>query len=252
MAAGVNLKPAAPHAAVFVLLLATSAWLARMPPPLLDDTLAVRLPLPERVDGRDGVDLLFCQEEKCQQVVRVEKGEQPGACPACGGGLSKLALQERAILPADVRVERKQYAGADGGIAVTVVVNGRERGGIHRPEMCLAGQGYRIVGSSVRTLTLPDSTPLSVAFLDVKLPLADGAEPGSRDFLFAYWFAAPGRQTASHWARQFWMAADLVLHGTARRWSYTSLMMECRSDQPVEVDALARFIARLHPALRSR
>ena len=68
---------------------------------------------------------------------------------------NRISLGERQILPADTRILKRNYLRGDGlQLSATVVVSGKSRLSIHRPEMCLPGQGFNIQSSQVRELDL--------------------------------------------------------------------------------------------------
>jgi hypothetical protein len=74
-----------------------------------------------------------------------------------------MSKAERDLLPGDTVVLKKRYVDADGHtIFVSIVMSGRERASIHRPQVCLVGQGNEIVDSDVQAVPIAGREPLDV------------------------------------------------------------------------------------------
>jgi hypothetical protein len=58
---------------------------------------------------------------------------------------------ELTILPRDTVLKKRLYTGDDGWFLVSAVIGGRYKSSIHRPELCLPAQGYKM--EKPRTLT---------------------------------------------------------------------------------------------------
>jgi len=114
---------------------------------------------------------------------------------------------EKNILPPDTAVSRKRYD-ADSGESFlqTLVVGGVQRASIHRPELCLPAQGYRM--SSPRNAT--------VAGRDWHLVDFDGK--GAHGTLAYTFFNQSGYRTASHVARIFRDVFDRTVLNRVDRW----------------------------------
>jgi len=203
----------------------------------------LRTELPGNVQGWIGTDVAFCTNMICLASVPVKDAKVPGVCPECGGHLDRLSCAERNLLPADTTIVRKRYGqeGVD-PVSVTVVFSGRERSSIHRPEICLVSQGFRILSDSRLSVPLTGRIPLDVQVLELESP------SGGRQS-YAYWFTGgAGRETPSHVRRIFWMAADRIFRNRSSRWAYVSVLF------PVRVlgkgqEELRQFIIALYPDL---
>ncbi|MFM8333950.1 MAG: exosortase/archaeosortase family protein, partial [Opitutaceae bacterium] len=82
------------------------------------------------------------------------------------GRRAEVSAVEREILPADTGYSRKTYvAVADPRrqVFLSIVLSGRDHTSIHRPELCLVGQGWTISESERRTLVMTDGGGNSVA-----------------------------------------------------------------------------------------
>ncbi len=246
-----GMKEHFPYALVLVLLALTSLGLNLLKEPALEDACGVSLPLPARIGEHGGHAVLFCQNMDCRRYhTSHDLGGAP-LCLQCGAPLGELSPRESARLPKDITVSRKEYRDAGAiPILATVVVNGRERTGLHRPQMCLEGQGFRIVAERTREIPLEGREPLTAAFLDLS---HSGAAPDmTRKYVVAYWYATRTHETSSHWARQGLLAWDMLIHGRFGRWCFISLMMECEEDTLAAHARLTEFIARLYPLIAER
>lgn len=138
-------------------------------------------------------------------------------------------------LPADTTYGRRHYRAPDGfQIAVSVVVMGTDRTSIHKPQYCLAGQGWRIDRTERDTVrvTRPHAYDLPVLKLTCTgtQKTAAGQEVPARG-IYTYWFVADGRLTADHLQRMWWMAEELMRNGTLQRWAYVTCFAVCPPGQ---------------------
>lgn len=115
---------------------------------------------------------------------------------------------ERGVLPADTQIVRRRYQGADGHwFLVSAVVGGRSKSSVHRPELCLPGQGFRMMAPHT-----VDVDGISWRMLR----LEKGAEGRAG---FAYTFVnGTGFRTSSHLVRIFTDVWDRSIRGRIDRW----------------------------------
>lgn len=145
---------------------------------------------------------------------------------------------EISSLPKDTTFGRRNYTAPDGfSTFVSVVLMGRDRTSIHKPQFCLVGQGWSI--DRTETVAIPVTQPraydLPVMKLTTTKQFAD--ERGQTQTVrgvYVYWFVAEDRLTASHSERMWWMAKDLFSKGVLQRWAYVTCFSTCR---PGEEDA---------------
>jgi EpsI family protein len=154
----------------------------------------------------------------------------------------EVSAVEREILPPDTGYSRRLYANiADRrrDVFLSIVLSGRDRTSIHRPELCLVGQGWTIEGATRHAFrgaggegTIP-ATVLRVR--------RERATPQGRVVvpqLVVYWFVGRDTVTPSHWGR-FWIDTwNRVTRARVERWAYV-LMQTDVSDG--EAAALARL-----------
>ena len=142
---------------------------------------------------------------------------------------------ERDILPPDTDIRRRSYRDDDGHwYVVTAVIGGRSKQSVHRPELCLPGQGFqmsdphtiRVGGISWRILSLERGRESRVGF--------------------AYTFAnGTGFKTSSHLARIFTDVWDRSILGRIDRWVMLTVSSSCSDDAD-----LSRFLEKLEGVVR--
>jgi hypothetical protein len=134
-------------------------------------------------------------------------------------------------LPKDTTYAQRIYQAADKfWIQVNVVLMGTDRTSIHKPEYCLAGQGFKTIKTerdAVRVLQ-PHPYDLPVMKMTVRREMTtpDGGRV-QQSALYVYWFVADEQLTAEHGDRMWWLARDLVTKGVLQRWAYISCFSPC-------------------------
>ncbi|MFI5336582.1 MAG: exosortase-associated EpsI family protein [Opitutales bacterium] len=140
------------------------------------------------------------------------------------GRPAEVTEVERTMLPADTGFSRKTYVSLRDRrqqVFVSVVLSGRDRTSIHRPELCLVGQGWTITGRTVETFRGPGGRPLSATVLRVEREMADPkGRPVRVPALYAYWFVGAGRTVPSSWERVLAATVDRLVHLQGHRWAY--------------------------------
>jgi len=190
------------------------------------DEAGIRPELPDVAGDWVGDQIRFCWNPKHQEVYDSSKLQDLNVCPepGCGGELGSMTLIEKSMLPSDTIVIKKRYTHRDKRqIIATIVMSGRERASIHRPEVCLVGNGSEIESSELLKIDFSGRDPMEVKVLNMLRNFRINGVPRSFGSYFAYWFVGKDRETASHYSRLFWMAADRVLHNKSHRWSYIAI-----------------------------
>jgi hypothetical protein len=147
------------------------------------------------------------------------------------GIVKEPSADELKMLPSDTTFAKMNYitAGAkpeDRDVAcMSVVLAGAESRSIHRPEVCLPGQGWTIEGSSTLPITLPDGQILHVTDLSISGTFTDKAGvQRKRHAHFVYWFTGNDISTPSHMERIMRSTWDAVMNGVNHRWAYSSVL----------------------------
>ena len=138
-------------------------------------------------------------------------------------------------LPGDTTFGRRAYEAPDHfSMVLSVVLMGADRGSIHKPQICLQGQGWKIEQSDLVTVPVvrPHAYDLPVMRLTSSREVTQpGGTTETVRSLYAYWFVAQNHLTARHGERMWWMAKDLILTGTLQRWAYVSCWAPCLPGQ---------------------
>ena len=149
-------------------------------------------------------------------------------------GFSSEALEpseaELTVLPSDTIIEKRRYV-ADSGdwMIVSLVVGGKSKSSIHRPELCLPAQGLRMERPRTRSVAGRDWR-----FIDL-------TSKDSPTFGFAYtFFNQEGFKTASHVSRIFRDVVDRSVLNRIDRWAMVTVNAS-RSDDI----GLAHLLTRL-------
>ena len=184
-------------------------------------------------------------------------GRDPIALPAFLGTdwigrATEVTAVEREILPPDTGYSRKLYVPlADPARAVffSIVLSGRDRTSIHRPELCLVGQGWTIEQSELHRFAYPASMGgdgFSATMLHVRREVATPRGPVVVPQLVSYWFVGSDGVAATHWQRFAADAWNRLRHLRADRWAYVLLQTDASDG---EAAALARMQAVLSQTL---
>jgi hypothetical protein len=165
---------------------------------------------------------------------------------------------EKTILPADTEFAKKVYSNGSGNtINCQIVLAGGEKRSIHRPEICLPGQGWVLKSSAVVPVPVPGHKPLEVMKLTIGRPISTGdGETRELKSLFYYWFVGKGTTTPHHVVRLLKTNFDLLFHNTNHRWAYVvvsapilhGLTPDGLTEETVESN-LTRFIGDLAPQI---
>ncbi|HCN78020.1 MAG TPA: hypothetical protein DIT13_12605 [Verrucomicrobiales bacterium] len=145
------------------------------------------------------------------------------------GRSEKPDTVEKTLLPADTQIVKMRYATPRppeerDRVDVTLVLAGAERRSIHRPEVCLDGQGWTILEQRVVPVELPGGCVLEVKDLLIEREWLDDA--GGRRMLrahYVYWFVGSDVSTPNNWTRVWLSSWDNVLRSVNHRWAYPSL-----------------------------
>ncbi len=154
-----------------------------------------------------------------------------------------VTAAEREILPPDTGYSRKLYFNhhdATQQAFLSIVLSGRDRTSIHRPEICLVAQGWTLLGTSEHRFSFPGHP--EAAFPATLLHVQrEALTPRGRETiqaLVAYWFVSSDAVVASHVDRMWHDAWNRMRHLRADRWAYVLMLTDTRAG---EAAALARM-----------
>lgn len=186
-------------------------------------------------------------------IVLDADGTNPAALPTFLGSdwigrRSEVTAIEREILPPDTGFSRKLYFSTNDpnrAVFVSVVLSGRDRTSIHRPELCLVGQGWTIERTDRHAFSGgPRLSGKSIPATLLHTVRADGK--GKFPALVAYWFVSGDAMVATHTERFLHDAWNRLRHGRADRWAYVLMQTDARDG---DAAALARLQAVLDQTL---
>ena len=155
---------------------------------------------------------------------------------------------EREVLPPDTGFSRMNYVSLHNlntRVFLSIVLSGRDRSSIHRPEICLVGQGWTLGDRTTHVFTRPDRpdarVPATVLRIEREITTLRG-EKVKVPALFAYWFVGADKIVASNTERVLHTSFDRLRHLQAHRWAYVVV-------QTLAVDGEAAALARMQTVL---
>ncbi len=189
-----------------------------------------------------------CQNREClwtQDEREAEQDSDSKDCPKCehrDGLLRRVSRAELDILPADTYSRKAIYTFDDGSeFAVSLVVAGRNRMSIHRPELCLPSQGFVMSGRQVRHV-LPH-LPMACFSLSREGRLMTSG--------FAYVFLNARGATISNFHRVLADCWERSVHNKIQRWAMITVHSPNYDFTTPEGEvALRRFMEKWYPQMR--
>jgi len=180
-----------------------------------------------------GMTVLLCQfspQPKGGEAAGV-LAELPMVAGSFVGESEDPSDKERELLPADTIIVKRAYHTPARSIEsrnlahASLVIAGNDTRSIHRPEVCLDGQGWTITGSTVREVKMLSGATLRVRDLAIEreVLLPDRSKLPLRAH-YVYWFVGTDISTPSNLDRQLLSLRDSVLRNVNHRWAYPSVM----------------------------
>ncbi len=190
----------------------------------------------------------YCQNREClwrEDQPEAEETQDTKDCPKCEhaeGVLRRVSRAENDILPADTFSRRAIYTMSDGTeFNVALVIAGRNRMSIHRPELCLPAQGYVMSERSVRDI-LPE-LPMACFSLSEQGRTAKSG--------FAYVFLNSRGATISNLHRILGDCWERSVHNRIQRWAMVTVTSPYYDFTTEEGEqALRDFMEQWYPTLR--
>jgi len=187
-------------------------------------------------------------------VLMAEDGLNPAPLPKYIGTdwigrESEVTSVERELLPLDTGYARKLYVSLDDQreqVFVSVVLSGQDRTSIHRPELCLVGQGWSI-DSQAQTV-FDGQVPAVLLGLSRELMVPNQGMV-QVPALFAYWFVGRDR-VASTTVERLWHTALNRLRLRPDRWAYVVVQTAVLPDENEE--SARERMERVAKALRNQ
>lgn len=169
------------------------------------------------------------------------------------GRRTEVSAVERELLPPDTGYSRKLYvAVADPRrqVLLSIVLSGRDRTSIHRPELCLVGQGWTIAERTRHRFAAGAGVPATLLRVhrEVQTPRGRAVVPQ----LVAYWFLHGDGVVATHGERMWRDACSRVLRGRADRWAYVLMQTDAVEGEPAALARMEAVLAATWPDFARR
>jgi exosortase len=175
-----------------------------------------------------------------------------------------MTQRERGGLAADITLSRYQYLAADRSpVLATIVLSGDSRRGLHRPDVCLPGQGWSIMDRQAVPVPLPDDPGHEAMMLRVfrDLTREDGTLVRVRGINLFWYEGYGGVRTADYYTHVFRTYLDSVFKNLNHRWALVSFFIQLPESRPGEHDGLDEakaleelrdFVGQLAPQILQR
>lgn len=157
--------------------------------------------------------------------------ELPMVAGSFVGEKEEASERERELLPPDTIIVKRGYRTPGKMVEsrdlahAAMVIAGNDTRSIHRPEVCLDGQGWTITNSTVREVKMTSGAVLRVRDLSIQreILMPDRTKLPLRAH-YVYWFVGDDISTPSNLERQLISLKDSVLRNVNHRWAYPSVM----------------------------
>lgn len=212
----------------------------------------INMDWPSSIGSWYGVSLFYCHNADNPIEVTGDGYAEGDACPECGEPLWSMAVVEKSLLPGDTIVKKMQFyhATRNDRIQCAVVVSGKDRSSIHRPEVCLVGPNSEIISTYVHTVKLRGDKTVKLRVLEMVVRVsADDGKLQYVPFYFAYWFRGAGHETPYHLQRMAWMAYDRLFKSTSSRWAYISISGVREVHGKGHLNQITDFVKNVHALL---
>jgi len=185
-------------------------------------------------------------------------GVNPAALPNFigldwAGQNAPVSAVEREVLPPDTGYARKNYVSLRDRreqVFLSIVLSGRDRTSIHRPEICLVGQGWTIRSREAHEFSVAGRRiPATLLHIEREVTNARG-EKVRLPALLVYWFVGADRVVASHWERVFYTSIDRVRHLQAHRWAYVLAQTHAVDGDAAALKRIEEVLAGTVPAFQ--
>lgn len=146
-----------------------------------------------------------------------------------------VSESETTVLPADTQFLKRMYTAEDGNyFQVSIVLGGKSKNSVHRPELCLPSQGFQMMN------------PHEIEVGDVDWHRVSLMRKDAPGMSFGYtFFNQAGFRTSSHMRRIFQDVWDRSILGRIDRWVMITVYSSVTDEQE-----FAAFLAKLRGVIR--
>lgn len=187
------------------------------------------------------------------KVVREERVRFPDNVAGFRAIDAPISDVEATNLPPDTAYGRKLYSDGTGFRAqMSAVMMKTDRTSIHRPQVCITGQGWKIEKTEV--IDIPVAAPLAynlkATCLTSTKTIRDEKTKTDRQLsnVYIYWFVAEHKLVPGHPDALWAISQDLITSGVLHPWAYVSVYVPCPPGQEgVAIARAKRLIAATVP-----
>lgn len=145
------------------------------------------------------------------------------------GRMIEVTAEEKKLLDEGVKLSRAGYINAKGHhVIFSLVLSGHLKRSLHRPEVCLPGQGWGIVESVPVTVPLPAGRTLNATVLRLFRDFIDpdtGRRKRTRG-VDIYWYVGSDETTcATHYEHVATTYTDAIFRNINHRWAMASVFI---------------------------
>ncbi len=169
------------------------------------------------------------------------------------GRRTEVTVAERAILPSDTGYSRKDYVAVSNSaqrVFFSIVLSGRDRSSIHRPELCVVGQGWTIQAVTEHRFSTPGRAPggfpATVLHVQREVQTPRGVVVVLQ--LIVYSFVGGDTIESTYWRRLARDAWNRVFHARADRWAYVLMQTDAREGEAVALARMQTVLDQTRPA----
>jgi len=167
------------------------------------------------------------------KIVRTERVHFPDRVQGFRSADGPITDLEATNLPPDTVFGRKLYGDDTAFVAqMSAVMMQTDRTSIHRPQICVTGQGWQIQKTEIIDIPVPLPSPYilkATCLTSTKtMPTADKRTYSA---IYIYWFVAEHQTVPDHSEALWAISRDLVTTGTLYPWGYVSCFARCQPGQ---------------------
>lgn len=226
-------------AGLSAVLIAVSVKTAHLPPVTYETDSFMAKTLPATVLAYTAHTPFFCQNANC--IFSTDSEPADKICPRCGAEMGVSNPAEAKILPSDTLLQKAIYrASGEPAFSISTVMSGKSRLSIHRPEMCLPGQGYVLTPARVLRIDLGNGRTLKVNAMRAE-------RAGSPPVGFVYWFFNSRGEVATHWERIFTDVWWRTVNNQINRWCMVTVRSDMTFETEAEIEKLQIFLREWYP-----
>lgn len=172
----------------------------------------------------------------------------PESMPGYTSELVEMSETEKYWLPDDTLNIKRNYRSVtagnemdrfEQGISANIILSGADKRSLHRPEVCMTGQGWSINKGQTKVVKLEtEGGPLDVMDLCLSRTVeGQNGEPLVIKAHYVYWWVGKSVSTPHSYKRILLSAINNVFKNTNDRWAYPSVMVQSLGNDKAKDEA---------------